>query len=154
MMKCRSKKTRRGNDPAGRLGSDPSTVRNPHARPRAGNFRVWPQRTIAPPRVVERQWPRAECQWGWVADIRGQCVSEIRIACWQIWHRCRYLAGQVDVHVKYLEVPRIAAPTRAEAIEQLARRMVGFAVAEVEVYAVDLFEPQKEVKPQMNADER
>lgn len=140
--KSHSKKTRRrASDPHGRLGPDPSTIRNPNARPTSAARRAWVTKDLVPPRIVERPLPRDAGQWGWVADIRGQCFAELGFACWQIWHRCFYLGGRSDRHVKYLEVPLVGAPTREQALEQMATRMVGFGVEYVEVYAVDRFDP-------------
>ncbi len=107
-------------------------------------MRAWlPPLALQPPEVVERpRRPSETGNWAWLADVRGPCFAEIGIACWQIWHRCFYRGGQVDRHVKVLEVPVVGAKTRADALRVLAERMVGFAIARVEVYAADKFEPR------------
>jgi len=126
-MKARTTKSNtapRGNQALG----DPGTLRNPHARPRCGSRRPMAEVHLA---VVEDHTaagyePR-------LLVLVSEPLLWDNMARWSIVYRCRYGSGHEDAELHDRD---FVAAARDGAIEQLRRRMVGFDVSVIELYAV------------------
>jgi hypothetical protein len=120
----RSKKTRRAaSDPQARLGQDPTTIANPHARPRAGSIRPV---VAGLPQVVDH---RGHCPHCGVehrvtfALQRGQAYSWDNIGVRTVWYRTEYAHGAIDEVCRYQQV---IAATDAKAVEVIQRLQRGY----------------------------
>ncbi|MEN6336621.1 MAG: hypothetical protein ABFE13_24820 [Phycisphaerales bacterium] len=107
------------------LGADPSTIRNPNARPRAGSLAP---ATRALPEVVDHRGDCPHCGCRHVVRLaiqRGEEYSEDNIAAWTIWYRSEYESGHVDEVCRF---QKVIAATQAKAIETLRQLQFGVAV--------------------------
>ncbi len=107
--------------------TDCSTLKNPHARPRA--VRRTPKETTLC-QVIDRTAERIEPRMVVLSSLPFLWDNMAR---WSILYACRYRSGYRDMQLHEYET---IAATRAGAIESLQKRLVGFAVAAVEIFEV------------------
>jgi hypothetical protein len=104
------------------VGSDPTTIANPYARPRSRSLGV-ANRNLPP--VI---WATAEesdrVRFALQRDADPPGMDVIGGSVWDLTHRCLYGPGHAD-QVAYFW--RTIAPSRDEAVRLLQRRMYGFA---------------------------
>lgn len=109
---------------AAKLGDDPSTIRNPYARPKA----VPGQRVRALPEVVEM--PDSDVRFALQRGDDPPGMDVIGDAVWLLVYRCIYPYGVRDEIARF---SRVIARSRAEAVRTLQGLMYGFAVR-IELY--------------------
>ena len=113
------------------LGPDPSTIRNPYARPKATTLdRVRPL-----PEVV--RCPKAGVTFALLRGEEPPGMDVIGGAVWQLVYRCVYPHGVRDEIARFSQV---IARDEAEAVRALQELMYGFA-QRIELYEVWHFEP-------------
>lgn len=106
---------------------DPSTIANPHARPRAGSLA--PMARALPPIVDHRSaGPRVR-----FALQRGEPLAWDNIAAWSLWYRTEYADGHVD---EVCRVQAVIAATEGKALDTLQRLQYGVATR-LHLFAVD-----------------
>ena len=111
-----------------RVSGDPSTLRNPHARPRRGSLRPTVETALCA--VVDRT---AERLWAGLVILAEEPLSWDNMARWSIVYRCCYGSGHEDAELHERD---IIGASRAGVIERLQRRLVGFDVRTLEICAV------------------
>jgi hypothetical protein len=109
-------------------GGDASTLRNPHARPRRGSLRPVVETALC--MVVDRTAERLDA--GLVIRVE-EPLSWDNMARWSILYRCRYGTGHAG---QELHERDFIGSSRAGVIERLQRRMIGFGVETLEIFAV------------------
>jgi hypothetical protein len=108
--------------------SDPTTLRNPHARPRRGSHRPVIETALCG--VVDRCGERLEPR---MTILSEDPLGWDNMAKWSILYRCRYRSGHEDRELHELD---IVAAGPAGALERLQRRLIGFDVDVLEIFAL------------------
>ncbi len=126
-----TRSTRRATGPGPRAtSSDPSTIRNEHARPRSGSLK--PVARQLPEIVDHRGSPCPIC--GVTHDVkiafgRGEEHAIDNVMVWVVWYWAEYEDGRIDSACAYQTVVVPPAPRGNEsmAIEVLRKLQLGFA---------------------------
>lgn len=113
------------------VGPNPSTIRNPHARPKAK-----PGQRVRPLPAVVR-CPKAGVTFALLRGEEPPGMDVIGGAVWQLVYRCVYPHGVRDEIARFSQV---IARDEAEAVRALQELMYGFA-QRIELYEVWHFEP-------------
>lgn len=129
---------------AAKVGDDPSTIRNPYARPKAGPG----QRTRPLPEVVEM--PDSDVRFALLRGEEPQGLDVIGDVVWLLVYRCIYSHGVRDEIARF---SRVIARSRAEAVRTLQGLMYGFAVR-IELYEAMNFKRLPEENGDSNGDSR
>ena len=125
------------------LGSDPGTVRNPHARPRAGSRR--PVRAALPP-VEDR--PDEDVRFSLQRGDDPPGLAAIRSSVWELVYRAVFGDGYFDRIARFR---RVIARDRAEAVAILQRLEYGFAERIILYEAVCLGDDQRVTSDEQRA---
>lgn len=120
---------------AAKVGDDPSTIRNPYARPKARPG----QRVRALPEVVEV--PDVDVRFALLRGEEPPGLDVIGGSVWLLVYRCIYRHAARDEIARF---SRVIARSRAEAVRTLQDMMYGWAVR-IELYeAMNFKRPDKE----------
>lgn len=124
---------------AAKLGDDPSTIRNPYARPKA----VPGQRVRALPEVVEV--PDVDVRFALLRGEEPPGLDVIGGSVWLLVYRCiyRHAARDEIARDEIARFSRVIARSRAEAVRTLQDMMYGWAVR-IELYEAMKFQRQAE----------